>query len=455
MTYRAGTKLGRVAFHDDGEKLSSDISFAGQAFETVITRSPRHVRFEAAGKGDERDVPADTVVLENGDWQAYAIAAEWFDGTPEPKPVHVLLPLSGASVDGTIAVRPRKEGGKALDLAIKETLVHVEIDADGLVREASVPSQGLEVRREEDPAPGRVVRPPPAAIDEAAFDVTSNGVALSGSLWLPKNVKDKPPVLVIVAGSGPTDRDGNNLLGVKADGYRMLAEALAEKGIATVRYDKRGVGKSGTNFDPGKVVLDDFVNDAGSFVEKMKMDTRFSSVGVVGHSEGGLIAILLAERTPFDAMVLVSTAGRTFQVLLHEQFGKKMDPKTLAAADKAMTSIRLGMSGDPMPPELAPLFPPQVRAFLRSELDLDPLLHLKKSKVKTAIVQGERDIQVTVADAKLLAAARPDAKLTLVPKMSHVLKDEPSESSPQRSYVDPSIALAPGLVDAVAAAVGR
>jgi hypothetical protein len=455
VTYRGATKLGRVTFHDDGTKLSSDIAFAGQSYETVITRSPRHVRFETSGKGDERDVPPDTAVLENGDWQAYAIAAEWFDGVNDPKPIHVFLPVSGATVDGTIAVRPRKEGGKSVDVAIKQTLVHVDIDADGLVREASVPSQGLEVRREGDPAPGHEVRPPPASVDESAFDVTSNGVALSGTLWLPKNAKDKPPVLVIVAGSGPTDRDGNSVLGVKADGYRMLAEALADKGIATVRYDKRGVGKSGTNFDPAKVVLEDFVNDAGTYLERTRRDPRFSSVGVLGHSEGGVIAILLAERVPFDALVLVSTSGRTFQALLHEQFGKKLDAKQLAAADKALAAIKLGMSGEPMPAELAPLFPPQVRAFLRSELDIDPLAHLKKSKIKTAIIQGEHDAQITVVDAKLLAAARPDAKLTLVPRMSHVLKDEPSAVLPQMSYVDPALPLAPGLADAVAAVFGR
>jgi pimeloyl-ACP methyl ester carboxylesterase len=455
VTYLDGAKIGRVTFHDDGEKIASDIAFAGKAFETVITRSPRHVRLETTGKGDEKDVPADTAVLENGDWQAYAIAAEWFESATEARAIHVLLPLSGANVDGTIRVRQKKEGGKLVDLAIKDTLVHVEIDADGIVRLASVPSQRIEVRREGDPAPGREVRVAPSSVDESAFDVTSNNVALSGTLWMPKGEKAKPPVALIVAGSGPTDREGNSVLGLRSDCYRMLAEALATRGIASVRFDKRGVGTSGKNFDPAKLVLEDFVADAGAFLEKLKKDGRFSSVAVVGHSEGGMIGILLAERTTFDALALVATPGRPLAAVLHDQLSKNLDPKLVAVADKTLVSIRLGMIGEPPPPELAKVFPPTVRAFLRSELDVDPSLHFKKTKVKAAIVQGEHDLQITVPDAQLLAESRPDAKLTLVATMNHALKDEPSAKQPQLSYVDPSMPLAPGLVDAVAAAIGH
>src|SRR5262249_40802792 len=167
----------------------------------------------------------------------------------------------------------------------------------------------------------------------------------------------------------------------------------------------------------------------------------------------GEIAILMAQQSPPDALVLVATAARPMGVLLREQLARQLDAAQMKEVDRILAAIESGASPDPIPPALAPLFPASVRPFLKSQLGLDPLPPFEKLFVKIAMVQGEHDAQVPVEDALLLAKTRPDAKLTLVPRMNHVMKEEDSNALPQASYHDPARPLARGLVDAVALAV--
>ena len=260
-------------------------------------------------------------------------------------------------------------------------------------------------------------------------------------------------MVVFIAGSGPTDRDGNSLLGLQTDAYRKLAEALAARGIASLRYDKRGVGKSGVAFDPSQVTLGDFVSDAAAVLAQVRGDARLGPVVVLGHSEGGLIALSLARTRPVDGLVLVATAGRPLATLLREQLGRQLDAPAMAELDRVMSALRSGAPVEPVLPPIDRVLPPATRAFLRSEMDVDPVPLLRGLRVPAAIVQGDSDAQVTVVDARLLAAARPDAKLTVIARMNHVFRDEASAALPQASYTDPTRPLSAGLVDAVATAV--
>ena len=119
---------------------------------------------------------------------------------------------------------------------------------------------------------------------------------ISGTLLRPSS---RPPLVVlIVAGSGPTDRNGNSVLGVSANSYKILADSLAAHGLASVRYDKRGVGaSSGAMMPEEKLRFDDYVADAAAWIDSLAHDPRFSRVAVIGHSEGALIAAVAAERT--------------------------------------------------------------------------------------------------------------------------------------------------------------
>jgi uncharacterized protein len=456
ITYKSGIEISREHFRDDGDRLVSELTLGDEKAKVTVTRSPRHATVEGAGQKLEREVDDRTIVLENGSWQAYALAASWFPDAATPVSVTVLVPGQGARLDGTIAVTPATRGGKRVKVVIKGLAVTADIDAAGVVTHAEVPLQGLEARPEGQAAPVVADRPAPAGVEAEPFEMSRDGITIRGELWRPAarpRTAGKMPVVVFIAGSGPTDRDCNQGTGLRTDAFRKLAEALAARGVASLRYDKRGVGKSshGGNFE--RVVIDDFVGDAAAVVERARAEASLGPVVVLGHSEGGLIALLLAETAPPDGLVLVATAGRPFAVVLREQLARQLDAAAMTEVDRIFGALRAGAPVDPIPPALVPLFRKNVQAFLRSELDLDPVPLFRALKVPAAVVQGENDAQVTTADARLLAGARHDARLTLLPKMNHVFRDEASPHLPQASYIDPSLPLSPGLVDAVLAAV--
>lgn len=454
ITYKSGVAVGRERFRDDGVALVSEVLLGQSAVTVTLTREPRRLRLDAGEKSVDREVPDSAIVLENGSWQAFALAAERFPDAAAPVAVDVLIPSLGTTAGGTIAVRPIDGGGRRVDVVIHGLQVEVELDDEGSVVVARVPAQEVEARPEGAHVPVPEARRPPPGVTEEAFAETREGVTLRGALWLPViATSGKVPVALLIAGSGPTDRDGNSSLGLRTDAYRLVAEALAARGIASLRYDKRGVGSSGREFDPATTVLEDFAADALAIARRLRADPRFSTLALLGHSEGGLLALMIAERAAPDALVLVATAGRPLGVVLREQLARKLDASLMVDVDRVLDAVRRGASPDPIPAPLAPLFAPTVRAFLRSALDLDPLPLLRAAKARVTIVQGAFDAQVTPADAHLLAGARPDATLTILPTMNHVLKAEASAALPQASYADPTRPLAPGLGDLLAAAL--
>ncbi len=459
---RGGAELGRQTFEDDGRTLRSDIVFVGHTFSVTLERAPRRAIVNEGGTTVTRDVPAGTIVLENGDWQAYALAAEQYPDARAPVAVKVLLPGPGTTVDGTIRVVSRADKSREVGVAIGGTKVDVDVGADGVVTRAAVPAQGITVHAEVMPAPGASPDPRaalaakprslPAGVVEEPVSITRGNVTIRGVLWRPEMTKGKISLALVVAGSGPTDRDGNSWAGLRTDAYRMIAEALASAGVASIRYDKRAIGASDRVAEAGLTIAD-YVDDAAALVAHARRDGRFSKITVVGHSEGGLIALLLAQKTTVDALVLVAAAGRPLWQVIDEQL-TRAGSKT-PAVDAILAALRDGKPVAAYPPELAALFRPSVEAFLRSEVALDPAALLAKTKLPVTIVQGETDVQVTVADARRLAAARQDARLVLLPRVNHVLKEEASVKAPQASYGDPSRPLGPGVVDAVQAGIAR
>jgi hypothetical protein len=230
VTYRGDTALGHESYRDDGETLVSDIQLGSQKATIAVSRTKRRVHVETAGGAIDADIGPGTVALENGHWEAYAIAAEWFADATTPRPVKVLLPAQGVTIEATISVTPTASGGRAVAIGLKGLEVVVELDARGAVTHARVPAQGIEVRLAGEPRPVVEVRPPPASVTSQPVEVTNGPVTLRGDLWMPSSSRGKVPVVLLIAGSGPTDRDGNSAMGLRTDAYRMLAEALAAKG---------------------------------------------------------------------------------------------------------------------------------------------------------------------------------------------------------------------------------
>jgi pimeloyl-ACP methyl ester carboxylesterase len=267
----------------------------------------------------------------------------------------------------------------------------------------------------------------------------------------------RAPVVLIIPGSGPTDRDGNNPLGVSAAPYRLLAEALAAHGVSTVRMDKRGLfGSKGAVANPNDVTIGDYAADARSWIGAIRTRTRVRCVWLLGHSEGSLIALATAQEPDrICGVISVSGAGRRLSDVIRDQLrASPANASVLDSAIKALDSLERGEHVEitAMHPALQRLFAPQVQGFMIDMFRYDPAKLAAGLKVPLLIIQGERDLQVSPADAQTLAAAQPKAKLDLLPRMNHVLKDVDSDdrSANLATYSNPSLPVDAEAVDAIA-----
>lgn len=289
---------------------------------------------------------------------------------------------------------------------------------------------------------------------ESAITLTTTTGALSGTLTLPASGPPPYPVVLIIAGSGAVDRNGNAGTVLDSDTYKLLAAALAKGGIACVRYDKRGVGASSTA-SLANVTFETFVDDAAAWVNLLAADKRFSSVTIAGHSEGALIGTIVAERAPVHSLVLLEGIGRPAAVVLREQLKPKVLPSLYNQADAILSQLQAGHTVANPPPQLLSLFAPRIQPFLISLFKYDPAAELAKVHVPVTIVQGTADIQVSMTDAQALKHSLPSAKLVVVEGMNHMLKYYPDHSSVQaalKGYEDPSLPVEAKVVAAVQAA---
>jgi pimeloyl-ACP methyl ester carboxylesterase len=281
---------------------------------------------------------------------------------------------------------------------------------------------------------------------------TSTGT-LYGTLLLPARWPPWPAALII-AGSGPTDRDGNSrLLRGKNNSLKMLAQSLAARGIASLRYDKRGVGRSrSAGRRESDLRFDRFVADAAAWVRRLKGDRRFSRVVIVGHSQGSLVGMLAAARAGADGFVSLAGAGRPAWQILMDQLRPKVSLDRLAVITIVMDDLRRGRASivPKKYPGLAALFRPSIQPFLIGWFKYDPARELARLTVPILILGGTTDIQVPASEARILARANPRARLKIIKGLNHVLKAVPPDMTRQlRSYGDPSLPLAPGLVEAI------
>ena len=287
--------------------------------------------------------------------------------------------------------------------------------------------------------------------------VPVNGGALGGTLETPAG-PGPWPVVVLIAGSGPTDRDGNSpLLRGKNNSLKYLADALVGRGIATLRYDKRGVGISAKLLKlEADLRFDDMVADADAWIHWLRADHRFTTITVAGHSEGSLVGMLAAADAGADGYVSIAGAGRPAAVILREQEARALPPGLLIQADTFFARLTRGEQVDSVPPKLWLLFRRTIQPYLISWFRHDPAKEIAALHVPVLIAQGTSDVQVDTLDARLLSAGKPDAQLLMIPGMNHVLKMVGSDTTLQMdSYGDPALPVAPALVDGIAALVGR
>ena len=284
---------------------------------------------------------------------------------------------------------------------------------------------------------------------EVSIDV--NGCTLKGSLEIPK--ANKPiDVVLIISGSGPTDRDGNSsVFPGKNNSLKMLADSLFENGIASLRYDKRGVGAS-DKVKESDLTFDMYINDAVEWIKSLRKDKRFSKVIIAGLSEGSLIGMMAAERTDIDKFISLCGAGRPAYSLIEEQLRNNKVPNQLLNESKAIIdSLKLGITVKKVNPSLISIFRPSVQPYMISWFKYDPVKEISKLSVPILVIEGTTDIQIDVKDAKLLAAANKKAKLDIIENMNHILKIVPTRDRMKnlQSYYNPNLPLSAKLCKSI------
>jgi len=275
---------------------------------------------------------------------------------------------------------------------------------------------------------------------------------IHGTLLLPSQ-PGPLPVALIVSGSGPTDRDGNStLLPGRNDSLKLLAEGLATRGIASLRYDKRGVGASARagprEFD---LRFESYVEDAVRWLQRLRADPRFSTAVVVGHSEGSLVGMRAAASGAAAGVVSIAGIARSPAQVVRDQLRPQLPADLWQASERILAKLEAGQTDDSVPEVLMALYRPSVQPYLISWFRHSPAREAAQLRVPLLLVHGTADIQVGVQEAHALHAAQPQARLLVIEGMNHVLKAVPADPARQQaSYSDPGLPVMPELVERIA-----
>ena len=260
--------------------------------------------------------------------------------------------------------------------------------------------------------------------DEISVLKTPSG-SIEGTLLCPYT-SEKAPLVLIIAGSGPTDRDGNNI-SMKNNSLKLLAEGLKANHIASLRYDKRGIGKSASAaIQESDLRFEHYVEDAKGWVKLLKKDDRFSSIIIAGHSEGSLIGMLASQDADVDKYISIAGAGYPAADIIRKQ----LEGQAQGIKDQAfpiLEQLEAGNTVTKVEPMLSSLFRPSVQGYMISWFRYAPQEEMAKLTCPILIVQGTTDIQVSTDNAKVLKQANSKAQLSIIEGMNHILKDAPAD----------------------------
>jgi len=272
---------------------------------------------------------------------------------------------------------------------------------------------------------------------------------LSGTLFTPRGII-KPPVVLIIAGSGPTDRDGNStMIKGKNNSLLQLADSLTKYGIASLRYDKKGIGKSQVRgLKEENMRFEDGATDALACINWLR-EKGFKKIYIAGHSEGSLVGLVAAQQTKLKGFISIAGAGRPIDQVLREQINSGGGPDSIKLlANRYLDTLLAGQRIAKHNPILFSIFRPSVQPYMISWLRYDPGKLVQGLRCPVLLVQGNKDIQVQVADALLLQKARPSAGLAVIENMNHIFKLVTSTNPADniKSYSDPALPIASSLV---------
>jgi len=262
---------------------------------------------------------------------------------------------------------------------------------------------------------------------EIALTLKTETGNIEGTLMFP-SAKLPVPVVLIIAGSGPTDRNGNNPM-MTNNSLKMLANELANNGIASLRYDKRGIAQSkSAGLKEDDLRFEMYINDAVEWINLLNKDINFSQIVVVGHSEGSLIGMVASQNPGVDQYISLEGAGQPADQVIREQL-KSQPPVILTQSLPILDELVKGNTVGAVPPMLNSLFRPSVQPYMISWFKYDPQKEIAKLAKPVLIVQGTTDIQVSIDDANRMHAAKPDSKLVIIEGMNHVLKNADADQT--------------------------
>ena len=253
---------------------------------------------------------------------------------------------------------------------------------------------------------------------------------------------------IIISGSGPTDRDGNNT-SLKSDYLKMLAEGLFENGVSSYRYDKRGVSNSIGNIQSGNdIKFTDYINDVVSIINHFKDTKEYKRIVVIGHSEGALIG-MIASRLIADNFISIAGAGEDYLTLIQRQLSIQ-PPYVKSMSDPVIEKLKNKELVDSVPPLLNSLFNKTVQKYLIDASSYDPKQEISKLDIPVLIVQGSNDIQIEIKDAQLLHNAAKKSRIEIIKGMNHVFRQAPENRLlNMQTYGNPELSIDDSLVNLI------
>ncbi len=279
--------------------------------------------------------------------------------------------------------------------------------------------------------------------------VQVDGVNLHTVLSSPDNDTNSP-LAIIIAGSGPTDLNGNQP-NMQNNSLKYLSTSLVANNIATVRFDKRGIAKSAvSNFDESELIIDLYANDVISLINHYQQK-GYSDIYVVGHSEGSLIGLIAARELQIKGFISIAGAGSPADEVLKNQLKPKLPPAYFSQVETIIDSLKNGYKVNNTPPEFNSLFRASVQPYLISWFRYKPTELIGNLDCPVLIVQGDKDLQVNLEEAKKLQQASVNGELLIVSNMNHVLKSISGDTQENvASYMNPDLPINSELVTGIA-----
>lgn len=240
---------------------------------------------------------------------------------------------------------------------------------------------------------------------------------VEGTLLLPKD-NNHNSLAIIIGGSGPIDRNGNQNF-LKNNSLKKLAEALSSQGITSFRYDKRVVKQIKLGIFDEDILFDDFVQDAISTITYFRKKNKFQKIYVIGHSQGSLVG-MIAAKNRVNGFISLAGSGESIDNVIIEQI-KKTAPQFNDDTKRILQEIKKGKKVKDYPPALKSVFREDIQGFMRNWMSYEPTEIIKQLEMPILIINGDKDLQITVTEARKLKGAVPNSEIAIIENMNHVL----------------------------------